>query len=238
MKKQRNRTVASAASIAMTAIVLTSASAGAATLASWDSWSDSTTADGLDSDFSTALVTTTITGTAVRDIVTNRGSTDETFGTLVGAVSDTQALRMNKPDGSILEINVENNSGATLTFGQLHFDGVFTGDSIRDFDVVFVNVTAATTSASLGSGSITTDTNDVGFVADYDDFDVDVSSISLNDGEVGYFQITFDGGQPTGAAINSASTIDSVAVTLIPEPSSAVLLGLACLGMTSRRRRI
>ncbi|MBK1831930.1 PEP-CTERM sorting domain-containing protein [Verrucomicrobiaceae bacterium R5-34] len=233
--EQTMKSIRSLTALTLTGVAMISASANAATLASWDAWADSDTAGGLASDFSTASITTTITGTAVRDIVTNRGSNDGTFGTLAGAVSDTNALRMNKPDGSILQVNVANNSGATLSFDQLHFDGVFTGDSIRDFEVVFVNTSTATTSGLLGSGSITSDTNTVTFVADYDDFDIDVSSITLDSGDEGYFQITFDGG--TGG-INSASTIDNVALTtIVPEPSSAALLGLGGLALIMRRRQ-
>ncbi len=219
--------------LAAAGLVLTSTSASAVTLASWDAWAD--TAGDLDSDTSTALVTTTITGNAVRDIRSDRGSNDETFGTSAGAASDTNSLRLQKPENRVLEINVANNSGATLIFDELHFDGAYTGDSVRSFDVIFVNTSTATSSISLGSGSFTAST--AGTVADYDDFDIDVSSISLDDGEEGYFQITFDGATPSGSTVNSSSAIDNVELTVVPEPSSAALLGLGGLALILRRRK-
>ena len=196
-------------------------------LASWDTWGDSNVSDGIDPDFSAEGVTTIITSAndALRDIVV-RGSTDGTFGNFDGAsANDETALRMNKLNGSTLELNVTNNSGAPLDFNTLHFDGVLTGDSFRDFEVIWVD-SSEVESNVLGSGSIVTDTNDegVGFIADFDDFEVDVSAITLEDGDEGFFQITFTGGINNGQGIspNSASTLDNFAITVGGADSTSI----------------
>ena len=186
-------------------------------LASWDTWGDSAVSDGIDPDFSAEGVTVTITSEndALRDIV-ERGSTDGTFGNFDGASPDDDtALRMHKLNGSTLEINVTNNSGESLPFNTLYFDGVFTNDSFRDFEVVWVG-SDEVESDVLDSGSIETDTNDVGFIADFDDLEVNVSSITLEDGDEGFFRITFTGGINNGQGIspNSASTLDNFAISV------------------------
>lgn len=204
------------AALVMTCFNVAALSANAQTLASWDAWADGNTAGGLTSDFSTASVTTSITGTAIRDVRADRGSNDGTFGTLAGAVTTTTgALRIAKLGDVNLHIEIGNNLSSAITFDQLHFDGIYTNTSHENYSVTFINVSTGITSAVLGTGSLTTNTNNSS--SNYDDVNIDVSSITLNSGDNGYFQITF-----TGATSNNASSthIDNVAITAtnIPDP--------------------
>lgn len=206
--------------MALSLVTLTSSVNAQTIFASWDTWADSTIVDGLDADFSLADVTATITGSALRDIRTDRQSNDGTFGTLAGASNATDAaLRMLKPDGISIELNITNDSAETLSFGQLHLDAALTGDSVRTLSVVFVTGTPdepGTESPELGNGEFETEiTGGDGFIQDYDDIDIDVSSISLAAGETGFFRITFAGstnpnnpGNP-----NSSSTVDNIALS-------------------------
>jgi hypothetical protein len=225
----------------LAALAAAAAPANAVTiLASWDTWGDdSATNSSFDAD-SFSLVTTTPriieSGNTLRDLRVERGSTDGTFGTLAGATAPADgALRLQKaptdPTASTRDLWVEivNDSGAALAFSGLHFDVSLANDNYNAYSVVFENVTQGSTSAVLGSGTF----DSRGQVGDYDDIDIDAIGITLGASETGYFNITFSGA--TGR--NSSSHIDNFAVTVVPEPSTAALLGLGGLALLRRRRK-
>ena len=134
---------------------------------------------------------------------------------------------MSLPFPSIF-LDVINGSGQTIGFDDVFFDfraQTANGDTHNAYSISFET---GGSSVLLGSGTVPNDNN-------YTDVDVDASAATLADGETGRFVITFSG----ATSFSSSSFIDNVGFSgeAIPEPSSAILLGLGGLALIMRRRK-
>lgn len=239
-----------------TTLALAASSAGAATIGLWDGW-DGTT-DGstfVETDsFGLVSVSPRVTepnsGTgAFRDIdQTARGSNDGTFGTIAGAeTATTGGLRLEKgytgtagagtDELRTLWVSFVNDTAQTIAFDDLSFDAVYSVSgaffSKDTYAVSFINQTTNVTTPGLGTGSFGTAPS----AGDFADIDLDVSSITLPAGETGVFAIDFSG----ATSLSPGSHFDNLLVTgdlvdPVPEPSSAILVALAGIGLLRRRR--
>jgi hypothetical protein len=228
--------------VAMACIAFTSPANAATIFASWDVFTD-TTLD-VDADFAETGITASISDIdgVIRRFQSTEGNTDGTYGsTLTGASTTVGRMHIfqgNNGDGDFA-INITNSTGAPLTLDELLFDlevktrredqsnpGAKTHDT---YEIVFENTTQSMTSPVLGTATLPTGWNDV---------NIDASSITLADGDVGFFKITLSQGlSPTSGT--SSGTMDNFAITsnVVPEPSTFALFGIGGLGLILRRRR-
>lgn len=233
-------------------LAFSACSASAATIGLWDGWDGATDGSTFVEADSSGLVTTTpivtepssATG-AFRDIdQTARGSNDGTFGTVTSPAAQTATtggLRIEKGLGTpadirTLWVTIVNDTTQTIAFDGLSFDAIhsISGTLISkdSYDLSFINQTTNVTSSGLGSGSF----GSAPSAGDFDDIDINVSGVMLPAGETGTFAIAFSGAEST----NPGSHLDNLLITgdlvTIPEPSSALLVSLAGLGLLRRRR--
>jgi hypothetical protein len=226
------------------------ATANAAVLASWDTWSNNAVgnydADATLAGFSAAI---TNTDTGNRANSGGFGSTDGTFGTAVAgaATTDNTALLVRKGNTgtndsgwNLQTITITNNTGSAYNIESIHFDigarGTAPNDSGDAYTLTYVSGGLGPASTVLGSA---TGITNIGNQGDADDFDItlaaSLSDITLADGESAVFELLID-----DYGSNSASaTLDNVAFqgSLVPEPGSLALLGLGGLLIAARRRR-
>jgi hypothetical protein len=174
------------------------------------------------------------TGRIVQSVFDSRGgggSTDGTYGPSLstGESGGNGYIRANGT--SILTITVTNSTGTAVQLGTLLFDTTYTNiegtinlayrfDNTGDYIALesgLISDTAAT--GNTGSAS-----------ADYRDQSVDVSSLSLNNGQSLTFRFL-----PEGSG--SSFRVDNVALLDIPEPSLALLAAAGLIPLLRRRVR-
>lgn len=239
-----------ASTVLVTASLGLASQASAVLLASWDTFGNASTraANGfigtanpnVAADFTAAGVTATLTddpttanSDIIRDIRTNNGSDDGTFGSsFMGASTTVGQLRLGNTNtasasGDIF-LDVINGSGQTIGFDDVFFDFQAQTANGNTHNAYSISFETGGSSVFLGSGTVANDGN-------YTDVDVDASAATLADGATGRFVITFSG----ATSPSSSSFIDNVGFSgeAIPEPSSAILLGLGGLALIMRRRK-
>ena len=219
--------------LAFGALVALTASSHAATLLTWTGTSE--TAD---------VVTTGFTGSHSGRSGSNSGfGSNDTFfggdsGTGLSGAPATAGTSFVKT-GTTVTMTLTNNTGSDYNISALHWDLGARDNSVTGFTVTYLSgglgpvstvIDSQSSIASQGGGSL--------FDAyDYDyTLSDDLTDITLGDTESAIFTFAFTHTAGTGA--NSA-IFDNIAFegAVVPEPSSAVLLGLAGLALLLRRRR-
>lgn len=165
------------------------------------------------------------------DARTGGGSNDGTYGPSLstGESGGNGYIRVNA--SSILTITVTNSSGAAVQLGTMLFDTTYTGTA-GTIEVAYRfggsgNYTALESglvpdAAATGTGASVS--------ANYRDQSVDVSALSLNDGQSITFQFS-----PVGSG--ASFRVDNFAILDIPEPTVALLAVAGFLPLLRRRVR-
>ena len=215
--------------LAFGALVALTSSSQAATLVTWTDTSETA-----------AVVTTGFTGSHSGRSGSNAGfgSSDGTFGSGLSGAPTTAGTSFVKT-GTTITMTLSNNTGSDYNISALHWDLGARDNSVTGFTVTYLSgglgpvstvIDSQSSIASQGGGSL--------FDAyDYDyTLSDDLTDITLGDTESAIFTFAFTHTAGTGA--NSA-IFDNIAFegAVVPEPSSAVLLGLAGLALLLRRRR-
>jgi len=162
---------------------------------------------------------------------TSGGSTDGTYGPSLstGETGGDGYIRVN--GSSIMTFTVTNSSGATVQLGSLLFDTTYTGTAgTINIDYRYGSsggytslVTGLIPDTAVTSGTETA-------AADYRDQNVDVSALTLANGQSITFQFN-----PVGAS--ASFRVDNLALVTIPEPSAALLGAIGALALLRGRRR-
>ncbi len=218
--------------------ILTTVTARAAVIASWDAWADTSTPYGADSTLSGFTATADSQG--INRVLSPYTSNDGTFGTVAGAsTTDTNGvlLRFNGPN--VVTLTLTNNTGFTYSIDSLHFDYKMRQSAPDGIVIDYVSggLGPASTMIATVSGQ-TWDGSYVSGAVDYPDFDFTLGSAlsdtELADGESAVFTLTF-----TGGSGNSSGVLDNLAfqgAVVVPEPSAALVGGLGALMLLRRRR--
>ncbi|MBX3740360.1 MAG: hypothetical protein KF712_05175 [Akkermansiaceae bacterium] len=211
------------------------APAQAAILIAYTSFPDEETATTASTETITAQVAAAgFSGRVVQpgfDFRTSGGSNDGTYGPSLstGESGGNGYIRVNA--GSILTITVTNSSGAAVQLGTLLFDTTYTGTAGTIELAYRFDGTGAYTVLESGLVSDTAVTGSgAAAAANYRDQSVDVSSLSLNNGQSITFQFS-----PVGSG--SSFRVDNVALLDIPEPSLALLAAAGIIPLLRRRVR-
>jgi hypothetical protein len=238
------------------ALALSSMSASAAVLvAGWETFSGSTgfapTQTGLGT--TADIVATATTGSwdqwnnANGSGLGQGASTDGTFGAFVGATANTNNaaagngvdnLALGNSDG-VLVLTLTNNSGSDQLMDGFHFDAVTKNANGADtWALAFGGAISGTTVTQTISGAA----NMSGASAAARDRSIDLTTLTDSVWEAGQditFTWTFTGTTNSGGSNGNELLLDNIGVSVIsiPEPSSALLLGLGALGLFGRRRR-
>ena len=260
--KIKNKTFSA---LAVTLVAGSMNASGAVVIAGIDDWS-STTAPSVPVAASgiTATATASATGGWALEAAANAGrgsSVDTTWGTFAGpaaasAVTDTVAANLaltnGKTDGEVT-ITISNGGASDFDLAAFHMDVVaFRPNAARTYtlSVLSGDITVGQVFASAGTPMNNNSTNDITHLGGalgtghdvHDDLDIDLSSLAdhtLAVGESAVIQIEFSNG--TGSGGGHHLFLDNVAISGdvvgVPEPSSALLLGLSGLALTLRRRK-
>ncbi len=219
-------------SLALASVVFaTSVSSQAATLVTWSGTSQ--TAD---------IVTTGFTGSHSGRSGSNTGfgSNDGFFGgdsgTGLSGAPVTAGTSFVK-SGTTVTLTLTNNTGSDYTISALHWDLAVRNTSLSAFVVTYVSgglgpaskqINSQTSIAAQGGGN------------EFDAYDYDyilsddLTDTTLGNTESAVFTFAFSGG-----STNNSSIFDNIAFegAVVPEPSSAALLGLGGLALILRRRK-
>ena len=168
------------------------------------------------------------------------GSDDLTFGSSVtGAVSNSTAgttgtMRTKTAGDVYLDFVVENSGGATYDLTGFHFDLWRSYPGVAGTYSVSIIAGDLGTASNFATGSITAKGGDPTATADYEDFDISLSSLSdvtLNPGESVTFRLLLTGNNGK-AYIHT----DNIAVTgTVPEPASLSLFAVSMVGALALR---
>lgn len=227
-----------------------SVNAHSAVLVGWDNWDDNS-----GNNLGANKVTTNFVGTIVTPVSqvnTNFGSNDGTFGTVSGAstgatVGDNggPALLVRANSNTTFTLSLTNNTGVSFTLQTLNFD--FAARSSAGVDFGFNAFTVTYNSGGLGPASTqVASASDLAYTtsggtgkADHPDFDFNLADnltdLVLDDGESALFTFQFSGQSGSNGG-GVSSIIDNIAITGVPEPSTALLGALGCLALLRRRR--
>ncbi|MDF3130444.1 PEP-CTERM sorting domain-containing protein [Kiritimatiellaeota bacterium B1221] len=234
------------------ALFLQAAATSAATIATWDNWTDTT--DTYDADSFLAGFSASIDVSGTSSINTGFGSNDGTFGeNLPGAATNANSLLLSERNGSnTLIITLTNNSGLDVNIDSFHFDFAPRENAIDNNEHGYDAFTLTYTSGGLGPDSTAID-NKTGLplvifggtnkFSDYPDYDYnlsdDLSDITLGNGESAIFTMEFSGNTNGTEGPNTSSVIDNMAFqgSVIPEPSTLILLVSSLMGYTFYRRQ-
>lgn len=196
---------------------------GTATGGSWDDWNNN---DGASSDGTFGSLSPTI---AMASTSVGTGSNQGTNLSLNRAV---------KP--GTLTFTVTNNSAFDRTLEGFYFDGV--GRFSQSAKLWTLSYSGAISGTS--ANGVLTESGMMAASAAQRDWAIDLTALADNVWEAGsdaIFTLTFTGGaSATGTGGGHETLIDNVAITvnsLVPEPTSTALVGLAGAAFLFRRRR-
>lgn len=228
-----------------------SMSASAALIAGWETWADTAGDINPATQFATN-VTATADGTAEsggiwflfnNDTVANGASSDGTFGTLGIAEMSTvsgQGYSLSSGYDGFIDFTITNGSTNTIELTSFNFDaGAFRVRAATDWELSVVAGSSITPGSVQSSGGPVT----VASAPIVDDYDVALTGLADNDLEpagVVTFRLNFTGGSAPGTGSGGHHLfLDNVGVfgDAIPEPSSALFLGLSGLALMVRRRK-
>jgi hypothetical protein len=169
-----------------------------------------------------------------RGASSGRVSTGGTYAFDVGGGNTALGVQ---PGGSdftpgYYELEVTNDSGATVSFWNIGFDSYFFNDEARGNSLVLSYSTDGSSFTQVAGSSFTSPET-----ADALGWTVGVNysgSISASVPSGGSLFLRWIGDDSVGSGTRDEFAIDNV--TIVPEPSSALLGGLALLGLLRRRR--
>lgn len=244
-------------SILASALTLSSMSASAAILvAGWEDFSGSTNFTPTQTDLSTTaniVGTTTISNWDQWNNANGSGlgqgaSTDGTFGSFANATAGTNNtaagngsdnLALSRADG-VLTITLTNLSGLDQIMDGFHFDAVT--KNANGADTWALAFGGAISGTSITAQTVGGAANMSGASAAIRDNTTDLTTLTDSVWEAGQditFTLTFTGSTNEGTSNGNELLVDNIGVSVasIPEPSSALLLGLGGLALFGRRRR-
>ena len=166
-------------------------------------------------------------------------SNDNTFGTVGGATTDAnnRGVLLRESDNKTLTLTLTNNTGFAYSINSMQFDYERRANSPNEVVLTYDSGGLGPAGTLNTWSSIALGTYSSG-AADFTDYDFNLSpalsDIVLGNGESAVFTLTFNGGVGT-----SSGVLDNLAFqgAVVPEPSSAALLGLAGACLLFRRRR-
>ncbi|QTN32200.1 PEP-CTERM sorting domain-containing protein [Akkermansiaceae bacterium] len=239
--------------IILCASVLSSLPASAVVLAAgWDTFgSGASTGPSITNLSTTATLSSTSTWGQWNGGGTNSSgaSTDGTFGSLSSTVASASTFgagegsnsgsnlslnRSNKP-GSLI-FSLTNNSGSDQSLEGFYFDAVGRfAQSAKDWSLTF----SGAISGTAASGTLT-ESDMMAATAAQRNWFVDLSGLTDSTWESGgtaIFTLAFSGGATsTGTGGGQETLVDNIGITVVPEPSAALLGALGVLCLLRRRR--
>lgn len=226
---------------------------GAVVLAGWDVWTSSTANASVVASGVTGTLANTTEQQAWHTSDERGASADGTWGTFVGTPAATTTVGTNNDQnlelpnattGGTLTFTISNAGTVDLTLEGFHFDSyAFRPKAARAY-VLSVSAGDITNGVIYTSGD--DEITHVGGAASntaHDDIDHVLTGLADNilaPGESADFLLTFSSGVGDAAGGHDL-WVDNVAISgvvaSIPEPSSAMLVGLSALGLIRRQRK-
>jgi hypothetical protein len=173
-------------------------------------------------------------------------SNDGTYGNLSTTVASASTaytgsgknLSLNRSNGSLV-FTLTNNYGVDLTMEGFYFDSIHRFSDSAD---TWTLTPSGAISGTAVGGSLASVTSMSAATAAQRDKGVDLSGLTDNVWEAGanaVFTLAFTGATNSSSGGGQELVVDNIGVTVVevPEPSSAILIGLAGTGLFFIRRR-
>lgn len=230
-------------------------SSAAVLVAGWDTFNSATnpTATQLAAETTASLTSSATGGNWGRwnggGTNSSGASTDGTFGSLSTTVASASTFGAGEGtnSGSNLSLNrsvkpgtltltLTNDSSADRLLEGFYFDAVGRfAQSAKDWSLTF----SGAISGTAANGTLT-ESDMMAASAAQRDWAVDLTGLTDNVWEAGtdaIFTLTFSGGATsTGTGGGQETLVDNIGITIVPEPSSALLGALGALALLRRRR--